>query len=145
MAKTNAVRKQAATPTSAPLAAVSTPTTTTAPFGALQPVVPVVPAAAAQGQPIPCPIQCGIAQAAYVASVTTGTHAAVGAPSCQVPRAGTARHVAYTVLQQLAGSPLPVVLAALKVAEIQWHLNATRSVKGVAPAGWLRTLMCTVK
>lgn len=153
MAKTNVAtqpRNRRVTPSPTAIAAAAA-TAAVAALTAAQPappttmaLAPVVPTAAPVGSPIPCPILQGIGQAAYTASVLTGQHQTVGAPQCQVPRAGTARHVAYTVISQLAGSPLPVVLAALRVAEMQWHLNATRAVKGVAPAGWLRTLMCKV-
>jgi hypothetical protein len=103
-----------------------------------------VPAAPVQGGIVPNPVQAGLAQAAHLAATITGTHPSVAAPNCQIPRQGTARSVAHQVLLQLAGQPLPVVLGALKVAETQWHLNTSRTVKSVAPAGWLRTLGCTV-
>lgn len=66
--------------------------------------------------------------------------AAVGG---KAPRAGTASAACYAALLANVGQPRAVVLAALAAAETQWHQTNGRTVKGVAPAGWLRTHQAT--
>lgn len=109
-------------------------------------VVPAayIPSAPVVNAPIPDPVQAGKQHALHLVAVTQGNHPSVSAPTVVAPREGTARSVAYKLLKELAGKPLPVVLGALKVAETQWHLNTTRTVKSIQPAGWLRTLGCKV-
>lgn len=114
-----------------------------APSGAVVPAA-YIPSAPTPNTPIPDPVQAGKQHALHLVAITQGTHPSVGKPTVAAPREGTARSMAYKLLCELEGKPLPVVLGALKVAEMQWHLNTTRTVKGVQPAGWLRTLGCKV-
>jgi hypothetical protein len=50
---------------------------------------------------------------------------------------GTARAAAYAALCANMGQPQPVVLAAVTLAEVQWHHSKGRTPAGLAPAGWL--------
>lgn len=113
------------------------------------PMQPTPPAAAPAPVPatmvVPDPLATGLAAAKAFYATYTGTAPTTSKCDCQVPRLGTARDVAYQLLNALEGQPLPVVLAGLKAAETQWHNNNDRAVKNIAPAGWLRVLGVTVK
>lgn len=53
-------------------------------------------------------------------------------------RNGTAAATCWATLVAMQGQPRQAVLEALKQAETAWHAENGRSVKGVAPSGWLR-------
>lgn len=60
-------------------------------------------------------------------------------------RAGTAAEAVWNAIKALCGSAgaegavtREAVLIAAKAAETNWHKEAGRVVKAVAPAGWLR-------
>lgn len=59
-------------------------------------------------------------------------------------RAGTARHAAYTAIVECmaAGATRLQTLDAVKAAEQAWHAENGRTVKAVAPAGWLKLFAC---
>lgn len=76
-----------------------------------------------------------VAQAQQTASAT----AVLQVLSAPVVKPGSARHVAWQALAQCQGQTKPVVLETLRQAETWWHQQNGRTVKGIAPAGWLRT------
>lgn len=53
-------------------------------------------------------------------------------------RPGTAAAACWATLVAMQGQPRQAVLEGLKQAETAWHAENGRSVKGVAPSGWLR-------
>ena len=50
---------------------------------------------------------------------------------------GTARMAAHAALVASMGQPEPVVLAAVALAETQWHQSKGRTPTGINPPGWL--------
>jgi hypothetical protein len=88
-----------------------------------------------------------MARAKKVEETTEAVTANPKAMSSYAPstcRAGTARHAAYMAIELAfeLGATRAETLAAVKQAEIDWHAEQGRVVKGIAPAGWLKLFAC---
>lgn len=59
-------------------------------------------------------------------------------------RTGTAAAACWATLVNMQGQPRQAVLQGLKQAETAWHAENGRSVKGVAPSGWLRKFSANI-